>query len=234
MLRLLSFLPLAILCLGFGLSCQKADERRDIRDFYFPLAEMEQGKVYEFRPVAGDSLAPFSWQFRAELEGDSAILTGVQFDVEGRPVQRVREERVGNGMQLREMQLYAYDSTGRQERVEVDIEAPDVFPFSVRDSGGIFLFKVRWQPPSEPGVTYTVIKNRRYLGDTTYLFKGRSYDCVAFQVNELFEQDIEGVLEQPFSGVEFYARGIGLVYYRKDIAEGLRLEYGLADRYEMP
>ncbi len=214
-------------------ACQSGDGRRDIRDYYYPLLDLSDGLVYEYRSLRGDSLAPSYWYYRSLIFRDSNFLTGVNYSPDLLPAQFIREEMVANGMELRDMYLYETDSSGTQTRVDVAIEADDVFPFQVRDSGGIFLFHVRWQPLSEPGVTYTVIKNRYYLGDTTYVYKGEPYACVAFQVNELFEQDSDGVFEQQFSGVEFYAEDIGLIYYRKDIAEGLTLEYGLADRYTM-
>ena len=78
-----------------------------------------------------------------------------------------------------------------------------------------------------------VIKNRRFAGDTVIRYQGLTYNAVKFDLRELFEYDKEGVLEQEYTGEEIYARGLGLVYYRKDIADDFQLEYRLVDRYPM-
>jgi hypothetical protein len=93
---------------------------------------------------------------------------------------------------------------------------------------------VRFDFPNEIGSTTTLIKNRRYLGDTTYTFNGVSYDAVRFEVRELVEDNsvTEGSIEPRFDGEEIYAKGIGLVYYRKILGRQ-SIAYELADRYSM-
>lgn len=218
---------------AFLLSCSGDPDYRDIRDYYFPLKDLEEGLVYEYEPVGNDSLAPNYWYYRSFIFKDSVFLTGTYYEYELLPLQFTREELVHNGMLLEEMYLYERDSTGEQLRVPVAVEAGNVFPFMVRDSGGVFLFKVSWSSPLDPGATVRVIKNRRFAGDTTYRYRGAAYDAVTFEVRELFEYDQEGVLEQEYSGIEIYAEDLGLVYYRKDITPDFQLEYRLADRYPM-
>lgn len=214
-------------------SCQEDQGRRDIRDHYFPMKELTDGLVYEYRPVGSSEMAPVYWYYRSFLFEDSVFLTGTYYEYELLPLQFTREEMVSNGMLLEEMYLYEQDSTGRPVRTEVDIIAGSVFPFEVRDSGGIFLYRVQWESPLDPGATTTLIKNRRFLGDTTFVYKDKIYDAVRFEVRELLEYDKEGVFEKEYSGTEIYAEDLGLVYYRKEISPELTLEYALADRYPM-
>ncbi len=226
----LLWLPL----LGFLLAQCSGEGKRDIRDYYFPLKRLQEGLVYEYRSVGQDSLTPNYWYYRSFVNDKGVFLTGAYYEYDLAPLQFVREELVRNGMLLADMLIYETDSSGLQQQVAVTIEAGNVFPFEVSDSSGIFLYKVRWSPPSDSGAVFTLIKNRRFLGDTTVTIGGERYDCVAFQVRELFEREAEGFFEKEFSGLELYAKGVGLVYYKKEITDNLTLEYQLADRYKMP
>ncbi len=228
----LSVLPLFLLP-ALLVSCSGDRDYRDIRDFYFPLKDLRDGLVYEYEPVGDDSLSSNYWYYRSFIFKDSVFLTGTYYEYELLPLQFIREELVDNGMLLEEMYLYEADSTGEQIRIPVEVEVGNAFPFMVRDSGGIFLYKVSWSSPLDPGATVRVIKNRRFTGDTTYRYRGATYDAVTFAVRELFEYDREGVLAQQYDGIEIYAEDLGLVYYRKDVNPQFILEYRLKGRYPM-
>ncbi|MDX1942864.1 MAG: hypothetical protein SFU99_20035 [Saprospiraceae bacterium] len=224
-----------IICIGFVtmLTNCHGDGVKNIRDYYFPLKQLQDGLVYEYHSVNNDSLAPNYWYFRSIILDSAAYFTGTNYAPDLTPLQFSREELVKNGMLLQDLQLYETDSTGQQQRIEAEIIAGSVFPFEVRDSGGVFLYKVSWQPPSMGGATMTLIKNRRYAGDTTFVFQNKRYDVVIFEVRELLSHEQEGFFEREFSTVEWYAKGLGLVYYKKNIADNLILEYRLAERFPM-
>lgn len=215
------------------ISCEKKEETIDIRDYYYPLKALKDGMVYEYRPVHTDSLTPVYWYYRSLFNEQGKFLTGTYYEEDLIPQQFVKEEMIHNGMLLDEIKLLVSDSTGAQSPIPVEILSGSVYPFSVKDNGGIFLYKIKWEYPIDPPTATTLIKNRRYLGDTTLTFANKSYDCVAFEVKELLEQDQEGYFEQEYTGMEFYAKGIGLVYYKKQITASISLEYQLTDRYPM-
>ena len=239
--RLFSLLPpfvmmtgvLLLLFTGLFPACNP-DNRKDIRDYYFPLRKLTEGQVYEYRPVGPDSLSPAYWYYRSFLQDEGIYLTGTYYEYELTPLQLVREELVSNGMLLQDLFLYVPDTSGRRQRIEAEVLVGNVFPFSVSNSSGVFLYKVRFDFPNETGSTTTLIKNRRYLGDTTYTINGKAYDAVRFEVRELIEDvsAAEGAIEPRFDGEEIYAKGIGLVYYRKTLG-GQSIAYELADRYPM-
>ena len=230
--KTLSFLTLSCLLIILLSNC-RSDGSRDIRNYYFPLKNLQEGMVYEYQPVGMDSLSPAYWYYRSILNEEGIFLTGTYYDFQFTPLQFAREEMVSNGMIQEDLFLYETDSTGRQKRVDVDILAGNIFPFNVREEGGIFLYKIKWQLAFDSTTQITLIKNRRYLGDTTFVYDGKKYDCVKFEVKELFEHEQEGSLEQQFTGEEWYAKGLGLIYYRKEINPEFVLEYVLADRYPM-
>lgn len=215
------------------LACNPTN-RKDIRAYYFPLKELTQGLVYEYQAVEQDSLSPAFWYYRSFIQDEGIYLTGTYYEYDLIPLQLVREEMVSNGMLLEDLFLYLPDSSGRQQRVAAKVLAGNVFPFSVSDSSGVFLYKVEFDLSNEMGSTTTLIKNRRYLGETTYEFQGKTYDAVRFEVRELIEDRsaTEGSIEPQFNGEEIYAKGLGLVYYRKNLG-GQTIAYELTDRYSM-
>ena len=216
-------------------ACQKEEGYKNINSFYFPLEELKNGLVYEYQPLNNDSLTPIYWYYKTHQREDTTYLTGTYYEYGLIPFQVIIEELLPKGMWLNSLLLNETDSIGQQQQTSVEVIAGTTFPFEVRDSGGVFLYKVRWTTPANPNVTTTLIKNRRYLGETTYSFGGKEHECVLFDVKELFEYDDkkEGYFEQELDGFEVYAKNIGLVYYRKGIGETVMLEYGLHDRYTM-
>jgi len=214
-------------------SCQE-EGQRDIRDFYFPLRELEEGLVYEYRSPSIDSLTPAYWYYRSFLKEEGVFLTGTYYEFQLEPLQLVREELVSNGMLVQDVYLYeAGDSTGQQERTKVEVLQGSAFPFEVSDTNSVFLYKIRWSPPRDSGAVITLTKNRQYLGDTTVQTMGKNRDAVIFEVKELLEYDKNGVFEQQYGGREIYAEGIGLVYYNKTVSGNMRWDYALVSRYPM-
>lgn len=218
-----------------GLSSCRENGPRDIRDYYFPLRELEEGLVYEYQPVHLDSLTPAYWYYRSFIQDDGVFLTGTYYEYDLVPLQLVREELVRNGMLVQDVNLYneVTDSTGLQDRTAAEVLQGSAFPFEVTDSSGVFLYKIRWEPSQDSGAVITLVKNRQYLGDTVVQVMGESRDAIVFKVRELLSYDKEGVFEQEYGGREIYAKGIGLVYYDKKIGGSMMLSYALKRRYPM-
>lgn len=208
---------------------------KDVRNYYFPIRELEDGLVYEYHPVGNEALTPVYWYYRSFIQKDSVLLTGTYYEYELLPMQLVKEELVANGVLLQELLMYPVDSLGEQQTIRAQVQAGNVFPFSVRDSNEVFLYKVKLEYPGIPGASTTLIKNRRYVGDTTFVWQGKTLPAIRFSVREMVEDldPNDGVVEPEFSGEEIYAEGLGLVYYKKNIYEGLSIAYQLERRYSM-
>ena len=216
-------------------SCGQEGGHRDIRNYYFPLKRLKEGLVYEYRSVNNPQMAPVYWYFRSLTQDGKKVLTSTYYEQDLLPIQHLQEEMVSNGMLLDQMYLYgpADLNGGRQKRTGADIIAGNVFPFHVRDSGGIFLFHVQWKDPADSLILHSIVRNRYFEGDTTIELQGRKYRAVKFATKESYEMDNYGVFETQYSGIEIYAKGIGLAYYKKNISPELTLEYRLAARYPM-
>lgn len=211
-------------------SCRN-DGIRDIRTYYFPLKKLAEGIVYEYR--AGDTLTPAYWYYRSFLDQQDKYLTATYYEQALEPLQMARELLVSNGMLLDELRLYQPDTVGPSRQTSVGIDYPNVFPFEVRDSMGVFLYRISWK--DEEGQQITLTRNRRYRGDTTFVFQGKSYPCVRFSLLESIELDhpTQGYFEQLLEGHETYAQGLGLVSYGKSPRGIPPVTYRLVDRYPM-
>jgi len=218
-----------------GLSSCRENGLKDVRDYYFPLRELEDGLVYEYQPVHMDSLTPAYWYYRSFIQDDGVFLTGTYYEYNLVPLQLVREELVRNGMLVQDVFLYNEepDSMGQQSRTAVEVLQGSAFPFEVTDSSGVFLYKIRWEPPQDSGAVITLVKNRQYLRDTVVQVMGESREAIMLRVRELLSYDKEGVFEQEYGGREIYAKGLGLVYYDKKIGGSMMLSYALKRRYPM-
>lgn len=219
----------------FLAACQSGNGYQDIRNYYFPLKTLESGLVYEYEPVGNTPTSNIYWYYRSIIQNGEVNLTGTYYENDLIPLQLNNEQMTEAGMVLKDLYLYETDSTntGKQLQIPVEIIQDDVFPFSVKKDGGIFLYHIKWSTPSDPGATMELIKNRRYLRDTTIVFQDKKYDALLFELKELVAYDKEGVLEQQYAGEEIYAKGLGLVYYSKQVTEALHLQYRLKERYPM-
>ncbi len=230
---LLFKIGLPCLTILFLYSCQSQPDKQNIRDYYYPVSDFMDGKVYEYQAV-NDSLAPFYWYFRTTISRGDTILTSEYFDHDFVIQQLTNEEIVKNGVILNDFYLYETDSlTGKQLQNPVRVEVDNVYPFEVTDSTGLFLYKVFWKDYNHPNQKYRLIKNRHYMGAATYSYKGKTVDCVRFFNKELLEIEEVGFQELNYNSVELYAKGIGLIYFRKEIDNNVVQEYELADIYDM-
>jgi hypothetical protein len=217
-------------------SCTRSTEVQDIRDYYFPLKSLTNGLVYEFKAVRNDTLPTAYWYFESILQEGNHFLTTTFYDASMIQQQHSRERMVENGMLLEDMYIYEKDSTQSSGQIQVPIKivAGNLFPFFIKKPSGIWFYRVEWDSKTDIGAHYTVIRNRRFAGDTTFVMDGKTYPALKFTLKEAFEYDKEGVLAPPaYPGMEIYVKGIGLAYYRKEISSSNVLEYRLAARYPM-
>lgn len=226
------FLPYA----GFLLFLACTATQRDIRDYYFPAAAFGEGRVYAYAAEEGDTSENRYWYFRSFRTDSGVYLVGTQYDRYFQVVQLLREKIVDNGSLACDSYLYETDTaTGASEPIHARIESPNLFPFQVTDSLGVFLFQLSYHPLSDSAATVYIIRNRRFLGDgPEFELAGKKYPTVRFALREAVGHDREGTSEVEGSGEEWYARGLGLVYYSKSFAGGkIRYVFRLKETFPM-
>lgn len=222
-------------CLAFFavlFSCKNNDAGlRNIEEFYFPLGQLGVGRVYEYEPLdAADP--PVFWHYKTTNTTGTTHLLGTSYGPQFQVDQFAREERVGNGMLLTDFFIYEMDSTGNPQQIRADIEAANVFPFQVKPLGSALLTSLHWRPLGDSS-SITLVRNRQYDSDTTIVFEDKKIPAVKFNTRELIDQEEVGHLELEFGGMEVYAKGIGLVYFRKDVSGQRRIEYRLKAIYSL-
>ncbi len=217
----------------FILACtNEGNGLRNIEAYYYPLSDLQDGKVYEYEPLGQAGDPPVYWYYRSVLDSGRAYLVGMSYDPAFNPDQFVREERVWNGMLLNDFVVYETDAEGKSQPIHVDIEAANVFPFEVKPLGSLVLSSLHWRPLGDTS-SITLVRNRQFDSDTTIVFDGKNVPAVKFNTRELVDQEEVGHLELEFGGTEIYAKKIGLVYFRKDISGQRRIEYRLKAIYSM-
>ena len=85
----------------------------------------------------------------------------------------------------------------------------------------------------DTATTVTFVRNRQFDKDTLITYKSVDFEALNFNVLELVDTENQGHLEQQYPARETYAKGIGLVYFEKNIAPEWQMKYRLKDTYSM-
>jgi hypothetical protein len=173
---------------------------------------------------------------RAFLRDSGLFLTSTRYDAEFR-IEQISREKIGErGAEARAHFLYEPDEANEaQLQSEAQISAAEIFPFSVRDSSEAYRFQLQFHPPSDAALRITLLRTRRFAGDAPdFEFQGKKYACVRFLVEETIREAGPKGVTLEARGEEWYAKGIGLVRYRKSYEEGaLELDAALREVFPM-
>ena len=210
--------------------------KKDLRDYYFPLKQLkEQSKVYEYKISTPDTSFTIYWNYQTIVQGDSIYFVGNCYDSGFHPLVLVREEQVANGMKLKELIYYGVNKEGYAIKTTATIEGGAVFPFQVTDDKDVFVNVVKYSDPKDSTIMTTLTRNRRFLQDTSYIFKDKKLDAVEFEMKE--EQSEQNNKSGGWTHIypiqEIYAKNIGLVYTKRSLDNGVNFETRLVDIYTM-
>jgi hypothetical protein len=196
----------------------------DLADYYLPLSTLSpEGVTYRYQNQQ-DALAPLEVWFHQKLGSDRTL--SINYDPEGREVLRQYDRFVENGVVIDSLVLISHDSTGKQHPVATNVISPNRFPFDVTDTSMIWLTRLEWWQPLD-SLHIVLARRRKFDGDTVWFFGKKERPAVRFTVEDTFETERVGWSSSQWSGEEIYARGIGLVYYKRQITNDLSLEFGL-------
>lgn len=229
-MRLYLLFPVLVYCCACGAG------RRDIRDFYFPVGSLRHAQVYVYEANENGHISTEYWYYQSFLRDSGLFLTATYYDPAFQIRQITRERITESGALAREYFLFEPDSSGdKLVQIKANIESGSVFPFSVLDSTGIFLFKLQYRPPSQAGANIHLIRNRYYTGNApVFTWKGKNYPCIRLGVREAVGIETEGTAEIEGAGQEWYAKNLGLVYSERTFGKGnLRRSIRLVDTISM-
>ena len=231
-IRLVIFCFICFSCIS---ACRVDHISRDFMAYYYPIYDLQDGKVYEYRPVNNDTLPVDYWYYSSHLVEDSLHFTGNYYNDRFEVQQFFRETKEEQGMRLKDFILYESRADTKQNQISVDILANQTFPESFADSSKTLKMGIKWAIPDEAGTTITLNRERNYIAKGHFNFNDTRYESVIFKTLENIEHFVEddGYLEPSFPGVEIYAKGIGLVYYKKKLSADVEIEYELYAIYTM-
>jgi hypothetical protein len=229
-LFIISVLALVFSC---GKTTEKAEAKYHFKDYYYPIEDLRTGKAYVYTPVNNDSLESYiSYHLN-----NGGYLTTTEYNSTFQITQIKTEDFVRNGTFLHRLRLCDYfpESPDLCQPIDVKIESPAVFPFEMMDSSSVFLYKISWKELSDTTIENTIIRNRHFMGFETKKWKGKPYHCVKFGIREEISVGSQSDGFQTFKAFteEYYAKGIGLIYTKKNIENLMKLEYELADTTNM-
>jgi hypothetical protein len=228
---ILCFILSLVFCLLLG-ACGK----NKLREYYFPLEALhKEAKVYEYEYHIRDSTFKMYWYYQSLLQNDSIYLIGTCYNQNFEQLMVMREERVKNGMKLTDMYFYTTDAKGYAVQNRVEIQGGAVFPFEVKDSNSIFINIIKYKDVKDSTRQTTLTRNRRFLSETSYDFRGQKLEAVAFEMKEeQAENDTKrGGISYVSKIKEIYAQNIGLVYTKRQMTDSEFIESRLLDIYTM-
>lgn len=217
--------------------CKSGPTTTSIKAYYYPIPELLAGLVYEYEMKINGVAFPDYWYFKTMVRDSGTYLSSTNYDDQFHINQMVLENVVENGTKAKDFMVFEQDSSsGKAIQSKAKLVAPDIFPFEVTDSLGVFLFHVEYHLSSDPTSKLYLIRNRRFLGEgPNFSIEGRSYPTIRFRVKEAIGNEQEGSAEIAGNGEEWYAKGLGLVYYKKSYGQSGQLvrEYLLKGRWDM-
>jgi hypothetical protein len=211
-------------------------EYLDIKEYYFPIEALKEGKVYEYRisDISGERTSS-RYKYYMTVETDSGkYFVNNNYDPTFFNDQYVLNEIVENGILIKEYHMMALVPEKEQQIVKAEIVRNNAFPFEVRKEGGVTPMEMRFLDPRDEKEKIRFIRERKYLGDTTFTFKGVDLQAVIFAANEIreFTHEDEGDFDNTTFATEIYAKGLGLVSRKYNIGD-VQLESLLYDTFSM-
>lgn len=229
-----------IVCFFALLFFTGCDDRRDIRDYYFPVRELinTDGLVYAYENT-GTLPGPDTeyWYFLGVDQDTALYLSVTRYSPEFAPEQQSREQITNDGVLLRELTMLPADSAGVAQPIPTDIIYDKVFPFYLTEGDPVpYGYRMKFAPLEAPDATNYVTFNRRYRADTVINLMGQDYDAIIFDLEgEVSMRDPEaGDISPSFGGYEIFARGLGRVEFKRELAEGASFGGRLVERIPMP
>ena len=219
----------------FFLACSGEEKEGPYKAFYFPFEEMTEGKVYEYASTSavGDTIITEYWAYKSVKDEKGWQLMGTYYDSYFQVRQFFRETMHTTGSLMEDYFLYQSDSIGVTQRYDAELKAANGFPFMLKDTNSILLFDLQWTFSEDPVHRISLTRNRQYRGQSIFSFQGNRLPAITFDLRERIDDEQEGHLEKEYTGMEIYAKGLGLVYYRKDLDENIVMEYQLEAIYTM-
>lgn len=221
----LSVLCQIVMCLLiFMTNCKNPVEYpQDLSEYYLPVTSFpHQGMIYTYRNIVDTSSDREVWQHTLSSKNH---ITSINYDSRQQVVQKQYEQIVFNGVVIDSLILFFSDSVATH-RIPVKVLSASRFPFNAKDSSKVWLTKLEWWQPGD-SLHVVLERRRRFMGTASWLSEGKTIPAIRFRTEDKFETEDVGWTSSAWTGEEIYAKGIGLVHYKRNISNKLQLDFEL-------
>lgn len=208
--------------------------------YYYPVDELMGGmnaaKVYQYKCLSDSLLSDEYWMVRGFEKEGNRFLSFMNYGPHFNILQITTEKIDADYAVLQEQILHDYDTIGRMTMNKAIIEKAQLFPFTVKDTSDFVEMNLRFIDPTDSLQEMSFFRKRQFGGFLDYEFKGKQLACAVFDTKENYlidHQDKESNLDYNGVMVEYFAAGIGLIYFKKTIQKSISFEYGLENIYSM-
>ena len=202
-------------------------EKPPLKDYYFPVEDMTQGRVYRYDREGKGAPQREYWHIQSTKTDSGFLLSTRILDINYLLQQEKTELQVPNGILLLNS-TYVLDQRPQAiKRIPLEVQRDNAFPYAEPDSGQVHIVRYRYQEPSDSSFTTTLTRLRRYKGIEAYdklNFKG---NAAAFHLTEYFENEGEGVLTLEIEAKEYWLDTVGLVAWEKIMGPRDTIRYHL-------
>ncbi|MCH2021589.1 MAG: hypothetical protein MK207_03825 [Saprospiraceae bacterium] len=188
------------------------------KDYYYPIGELESGKVYEYVVVhEGDEYLSHYWHLQSSKDtSGNLFLNWERYNGMLQKDQYIKEWIINDGVIVEEYKFFVQDSATQEMKEYQNIVSQNVvFPFNASlDSVMAYRFICEMKLPPD-FLTSKLIRDRKFAENSSFNYNDKEVDVIVFRNSDLY--DIENKEEGGFwnvkkSVVEIYAKGIGLIY----------------------
>jgi hypothetical protein len=219
------------------------DPGESARLYYFDALLLGgAGTVYVYEPVENPLHPVEIWHKRFSGDYRNSHIYSRLLSQDLTILQATTESISKQGSALIRLELYppAPDSIITVDNVDglasdsshsfrAQINEPTTFLFGSPQDNGVAKYQIEYLEPGPDSVRVILTRFRKYVGNETYHLNGKDYPAMRYTVDETLETETEGFTTTTWTTTEIYAKGLGLVYYKKAIEEGFVLEYRLKE-----
>jgi hypothetical protein len=192
--------------------------------YYFQIDSFPpEGLLYTYRNKVDSTLAPEVWRYRKWSPGH---MVSTNYTPEGIEVLNQYDRFVHNGVLTDSFHFVLFDSLDQKQLIRAKVISPNRFPFDAVDSSTTWVSKLEWHQPVD-SLRIVLERRRKYMGPASWQFEGKNIPAVRFITEDRLETERDGWTTSAWPGEEIYAKGMGLVYYKRAVTEGMMLEYEL-------
>jgi hypothetical protein len=196
-----------------------------IKEYYFPMSELTEGKVYKYECKLDPTKTEY-WKLTSDLTNQT--LTTKAFTFEYVQYELFKEKITENGAELLEFVSYRTSNDGLKDTVINKPIELDVFKWKTNET-----YQYSSEVINENYGKVTFKKIREFIGKEKMIILEKDYDVLKFKGNYITEvvKTNQSYEKNQFS---YYAKGIGLVKMDKEYSDGTKITLELTEIITSP